>query len=336
MSQPVAAPVTAATPASYEAALLAAAERDERVMVLTAENRAAIRGLPDKLGDRFIDFGICEQTMIGAAAGLALRGRIPVAHALATFLTLRAFEFIRTDVGISGLPVKLVGGVPGFLSDANGPTHQAIEDVALMRGIPGMQVICPTDEDELVQALPEILASDRPAYIRYIAGPAKFAHSARFELGRAERLADGHHVTLLSYGLLVREVVTAAALLAERGVSARVLNLRSLVPLDQAAVLEAARETAALVTIEDHFVTGGLFSITAELAARNRVTTPIVPIALEGRWFRPALLPDVLRTEGFTAPQLATRIERALRGLGVLPSESKEGERHVPGQTAVD
>ena len=88
--------------------------------------------------------------MVGAAAGLALRGRIPVVHALATFLTLRAFEFIRTDVGIAGLPVKLVGDVPGFLSEANGPTHQAIEDVALMRGIPGMQVVCPADEEELV------------------------------------------------------------------------------------------------------------------------------------------------------------------------------------------
>src|SRR6476620_6530455 len=124
-------------------------------MVLTAENRAAIRNLPAKIGDRFIDVGIAEQTMIGMAAGLALRGRIPVCHALATFLTLRAFEFIRTDVGIAKLPVKLVGSVPGFLSEGNGPTHQAIEDIALMRGIPNMQVFCPADERELVQMLPK-------------------------------------------------------------------------------------------------------------------------------------------------------------------------------------
>src|SRR5207245_579692 len=143
---------------------------DPRVVVMTAENRAAIRALPEKLGARFIDVGICEQTMVGAAAGLALRGRVPVVHALATFLTMRAFEFIRTDVGIGRLPVKLVGGVPGFLSDANGPTHQAIEDVALMRGIPGMEIVCPTDEEELAAALPEILQSPRPAYIRYVGG----------------------------------------------------------------------------------------------------------------------------------------------------------------------
>src|SRR5258708_25050094 len=124
---------------SYEDTLAKLAEHERRIVVMTAENRAAIRGLAARLGDRFIDVGICEQTMIGTAAGLALRGRIPVCHALATFLTMRAFEFIRTDVGIARLPVKLVGGVPGFLSDGNGPTHQALEDIALMRGIPNMQ-----------------------------------------------------------------------------------------------------------------------------------------------------------------------------------------------------
>ena len=140
---------------------------------MTAENRAPIRNLPAQLGPRFIDVGICEQTMVGMAAGLALRGRMPVVHALATFLTLRAFEFIRTDVGIAGLPVKLVGAVPGFLSEANGPTHQALEDVALMRGIPGMDVVCPADEEELAQVLPAVLRSPRPTYLRHVATPAR-------------------------------------------------------------------------------------------------------------------------------------------------------------------
>ena len=122
---------------------------DERIMVLTAENRAALRDLPAVLGKRFVDVVIAEQAMVGMAAGLALRGRVPICHALAAFLTMRAFEFIRTDVGIAGLPVKLVGAVPGFLSEANGPTHQALEDVSLMRSIPGMQVFCPADGADL-------------------------------------------------------------------------------------------------------------------------------------------------------------------------------------------
>src|SRR5262245_25551106 len=164
------------TMTSYEHALRALAESDPDFMVMTAENRSALRSLPPLLGDRFVDVGIAEQTMIGMAAGLALRGRKPIVHALAAFLTMRAYEFIRTDIGIARLPVKLVGAVPGFLSDANGPTHQAIEDVAIMRAIPGMHVFCPADEQELADALPELLADPAPCYIRYTGAPQMIAH----------------------------------------------------------------------------------------------------------------------------------------------------------------
>src|SRR3984957_5205660 len=115
---------------NYEETLAELAKIDERIVVMTAENRALIRNMPSILGERFIDTGITEQTMIGAAAGLAIRGRIPVVHALASFLTMRAFEFIRTDIGIAYLPVKLCGYIPGFPSDAYAPTPQAIEDVS--------------------------------------------------------------------------------------------------------------------------------------------------------------------------------------------------------------
>jgi transketolase len=299
---------------TYEQALLAAAREDERVLVLTAENRAAIRGLPEALGPRFIDFGIAEQTMIGAAAGLALRGRIPVAHALAAFLTMRAYEFIRTDVGIAGLPVKLVGYVPGFLSEANGPTHQAIEDVGLMRSIPGMQVVCPSDEAELVAALPAVLRSPAPTYLRFVGGPARVAHRTPFALGQAEQLRDGQDLTVATYGLLVNEAATAVDELAKEGISARLLDLRTLAPLDSTALLQAAAETPLIVTIEDHLLAGGLFTMVAELFARAGVSTRLRPFALEGRWFRPALLPDVLRIERFSAAALIARLKRAHQG----------------------
>src|SRR5215472_5087536 len=132
---------------TYEELLIQMASDDERFVVMTAENRALVRNAPKALGNRFIDTGITEQTMIGMASGLALRGRIPIVHALAPFLTMRAFEFVRTDIGIAHLPVKLGGYIPGFLSDGNGPTHQAIEDISLMRSIPGMQVYAPADEN---------------------------------------------------------------------------------------------------------------------------------------------------------------------------------------------
>lgn len=297
---------------SYETFLRDRAERDDALVVLTAENRAAIRGLPPLLGDRFIDVGICEQTMVGVAAGLALRGRTPVCHALATFLCFRAYEFIRDDVGIPGLPVILVGGVPGFLSDANGPTHQAVEDVSLMRGIPGMHVVCPSDEEDLLGAMGALLDARVPAYVRYYAGETAVAHKTPFTLGKAERLREGSDVTLLVHGFLLKEAAVAAEALEKSGVSTRLVNVRTVWPIDEAEVLAAARETRLVVTLEDHFVTGGLFSVVAERLSRLHVPARLHPIALEGRWFRPALLPDVLRVEGFTGPQIAARIVVAL------------------------
>lgn len=309
-----ASPVTSARDASvgkatssWEEALLRAAERDEGVIVMTAENRAPIRGVPAALGPRFVDVGICEQTLVGAAAGLALRGRRPVVHALATFLTLRALEFIRTDVGLPRLPVILVGFVPGFLSEANGPTHQALEDVALMRGIPGMQVVCPADEAELMACLGPILVSDAPTYVRYNATPAAAAH-APFVLGRAETDGEAGGVALLTYGFLHREAVRAAAILRARGVPVRLVNLRSLKPVDERALLAAARESELVVTLEDHFRTGGLFTIAAETYVTRRLRPRLLPLALEERFFKPLPLDDLLEHEGFTARAIADRI----------------------------
>lgn len=293
---------------NYEQILLEMMAADERIIVMTAENRAAIRNLPNLTPDRFIDTGITEQTMVGAAAGLALRGRIPVLHALATFLTLRAFEFVRSDVGIGNLPVKLVGGVPGFLSDGNGPTHQAIEDVSIMRGIPHMQVFCPADEQDMLLALPHIISSPQPTYIRYNGLKPVIEHEANFEIGRAEQVSDGSDVAILVYGMLFAQAWEAKALLESEGLSVRLINVRMPKPIDEEAVLHAARETNLLVTLEDHFLTGGLYSIVAETLLRHGETADVLPFALDERWFRPALLPDVLRYEGFTGEQIAARI----------------------------
>ncbi|MBN1447485.1 MAG: transketolase [Bacteroidetes bacterium] len=296
---------------TYEELLRAITAEDDRVVIMTAENRAAIRSLQPHLGDRLIDVGISEMTMIGAAAGLALRGRIPVVHALATFLTLRAFEFIRTDVGISGLPVKLIGAVPGFLSDGNGPTHQALEDIALMRGIPPIQVFAPSDNDDMLAALPHILASPDPAYVRFNNMPAHVVHTP-FKIGKAEVLTEGTDVAILTYGFLLREVLAAETLLRAEGLTCRVINLRSLKPLDEEVIASAARDCTLLVTVEDHFVTGGLTTMLAEVFLRRRLIADVLPIALEHRWFKPATLDRVLEYEGFTGSALTVRILRAL------------------------
>jgi transketolase len=293
---------------TYEELLIGTAKQDERIIVMTAENRALVRNAPRMLGNRFIDTGITEQTMMGMAAGLALRGRIPIVHALAPFLTMRAFEFIRTDVGIAHLPVKLSGYIPGFLSDGNGPTHQSIEDVAIMRGIPRMEVYCPADEEDLVKMLPAIWASAAPAYVRINHRKGSYGHSP-FVPGRSEVIAKGKDVTLLVYGFLFGNALEAKSLLEKEGLSVGLVNMRSLKPVDEEAIVEAARESALLVTIEDHLQTGGLYSIVAEVLMRRRQLNPeVLPLALNERWFRPGLLGDVLEAEGFTAEQIAARI----------------------------
>src|ERR1700749_3277898 len=223
---------------TYEELLTETALADERFIVMTAENRALGRNIPGKLGNVFIDTGITEQTMIGAAAGLALRGRIPVVHALASFLTMRAFEFVRTDAGIPNLPVKLSSFIPGFLSDGNGPTHQAVEDISLMRGIPNMTVFAPADEDDLVKMLPQIWNHPNPSYVRINTRKTDYQHSA-FVPGKAEIIAEGEDVTILTYGLLFEQALIAVEILKNEGLSVGLVNMRSLKPVDEHAILHA-------------------------------------------------------------------------------------------------
>jgi len=267
---------------SYEELLTELAVNDERYIVMTAENRALIRNLPAKLGNRFVDTGITEQTMVGAAAGLAMRGRIPVLHALASFLSMRAFEFVRTDAGIPNLPVKLSAFIPGFLSDGNGATHQAIEDVAIMRGIPNVTVFAAADEQDLVGMIETIWNSPNPAYLRINTRKTDYQHTP-FEIGKAEVISEGADVTILTYGLLFEQALIATQ------------------------ILKVAASSKLLVTLEDHFNTGGLYSIVAETLLKHGQSAKVMPYGLD-KWFKPALLPEVLAYEGFTGKQIAEKI----------------------------
>ena len=297
---------------NYEGLLKDILNEDERFIVMTAENRAALRTLPAEFGSRFVDVGIAEQTLIGMSAGLALRGRIPIVHGLAAFLTMRAFEFIRTDIGISGLPVKLVGSIPGFLSEANGPTHQALEDISLMRGIPSMNIFCPADYEDLLIGLRTVLYDEAPFYIRFNALAPILSHDRDFEVGKAEIIADGPDVTIITYGPLLKEAYAAVSMLEENYIYAGLINLRTLKPFDEEAVLAAAENSRFLVVLEDHFITGGLFSAIAELFVRRHMIYRVLPIAMENCWFKPARLDDVLAHEGFSARHIAEKIMEEL------------------------
>lgn len=292
---------------TYEELIIQTAKQDERFIVMTAENRALVRNVGAAIGNRFIDTGITEQTMVGMAAGLALRGRIPIIHALTPFLTMRAFEFIRTDVGIANLPVKLSGFIPGFLSDGNGPTHQSIEDVSIMRGIPGMEVYSPADEHDLVTMLPYIWHSPSPAYVRINHRKGSYTHAA-YEPGKAEVISTGRDITILTYGFLFENALAAKQLLEQSGLSVGLVNMRSLKPVDEEVIISAALKSELIVTLEDHLQTGGLYSIVAETLLQNRLTASVLPLSLKEKWFKPAILSEVLEHEGFTPAKIAEKI----------------------------
>jgi transketolase len=293
---------------NYPEIIKSYATKNQNVVVFTAENRAVVRELPSILNDRFIDVGITEQNMIGMAAGMALRGKRPICHALTNFLLFRAYEFIRNDVGIPNLPVKLSGWIPGFLSDGNGPTHQSLEDVGLMRLIPGMQVFCPSDNEDMCLMLEKIWDSPHPSYIRVNPRPSMIEHKTAFEIGKAETLFEGTDVTILVYGFLLEEVLIAREILQNKGISVGIVNMRSLEPVDKDLILSLPSKTKKVVTVEDHFGVGGLFSIISAIYARNQVTMPIQSISMENRWFKPGLLSEVLDYEGFSGVKLAERI----------------------------
>jgi transketolase len=297
---------------NYPEIIKSYALKDENVVVFTAENRAVVRDLPPLLGDRFIDVGITEQNMIAMAAGMALRGRKPICHALTNFLLFRAYEFIRNDVGIPNLPIKLSGWIPGFLSDGNGPTHQSLEDVGLMSLIPGMQVFCPSDNDDMCLMLETIWDSKHPTYLRVNPRPAKIEHKQPFEIGKAEILARGKDLTLLVYGFLLEEALVAKEILEKDGLSIGLINMRSLKPIDEECILQLTETTSKLVMIEDHFSTGGLYSKVCEILARNQKRSPLQSISMGERWFKPGLLSEVLDYEGFTGQKLANRIRKEI------------------------
>lgn len=298
----------------YEQLLLRHCNTSEELMVLTAENRGHMRTVPALLGERFIDVGIAEQTMIGMAAGMAVRGRTVVTHALAAFLTMRAYEFIRDDVGIPSASVLMVGMVPGLLSDGNGPTHQAIEDVAIMRGIPNIGVFCPMDIDEFVEGMDYLITDSKPYYVRYIGLPPIAPHTEPFIPGMSEVLhgdsENSPDVTILTYGFMCRIAHSVIPLLEAKDISVRLVNMRTLKPIDEGRILHELQSAKMVVTLEDHLITGGLYSIIGEVLLRNHFNNHarVVPIALSS-WFRPGRLQEVLAYEGLDPVALATRIE---------------------------
>ncbi len=256
-------------------------------------------------GKRFFNMGVAEQDMIGTAAGLAVSGKIPFASTFAIFATGRAWEQIRQSVCYSKLNVKVVATHGGITVGEDGATHHAVEDLALMRVLPNMTVIVPSDYHETTQAVIAAANYEGPCYIR-LARPETLIineENTPFEIGKARTLREGTDVTLIGIGLMVVACLEAAEALAKDGISARVVNMSTLKPLDKGAVISAAKETGAIVTAEEHSVIGGLGSAVAETLC-TECPTPLKMVGVNDKFGTSGQPDELLERYGLTAENI--------------------------------
>ncbi len=258
---------------TYVDALIAAAKSDDRIVILEADlMKAAGTGrFQEAFPQRTINVGIAEANMIGCAAGMAAMGKIPFTHTFTPFTTRRVCDQVTLSVAYAGLNVKMMGSDPGVTAELNGGTHMSMEDIAIMRNIPGMTIFEPTDSAQLLSAFPQIVAHSGPVYIRLLRRNAVkiFDEGCPVQLGKGIRLRDGGDVTILCSGILVAEALEAAQLLEAEGIHADVINIHTVKPLDKELILESAARTGCVVTCENHSILNGLGSAVAECLCEN-------------------------------------------------------------------
>ncbi|MGB7265558.1 MAG: transketolase C-terminal domain-containing protein [Terracidiphilus sp.] len=256
---------------AYMSALEAMAAADVRVCAVANDSlsSAKLKNFKTRFPDRFVNVGIAEQNMVGVGAGLANGGMVPYVCGAACFLTARGMEQIKVDLAYSKANVKLCAMSPGMAYGQLGPTHHSIEDLAWMRVIPNLTVIVPADPIETAAAMHYSLVHEGPMYLRIARVPVPRVHGDdyEFKLGKAVRLREGTDVTLIANGLMVSRALDAARALEGRGISARVLNMSTVKPLDREAIVDAARTTRGIVTAEEALAAGGLGGAVAEVLA---------------------------------------------------------------------
>jgi len=254
--------------------LIELAEENENIVILDADLMSAMGTKPfaQKFPERAIDCGIQEANMVGVAAGLSATGKIPFAHTFGPFMTRRACDQIYVSAAYAQLNVKLIGSDPGVTAAINGGTHMPFEDMSIMRSVPGMTCIEPTDATMLKSVLRQVAGVYGMHYMRIVRKSAikVYEDDSEFEVGKAARLKEGGDVTIIASGYCVSEALRAAASLETEGISAAVLDMFTWKPVDVAAVVEAAGATGAIVTAENHTVMGGLGSAVAEVLVKNK------------------------------------------------------------------
>jgi len=298
---------------TFGVALLDAVAAAPNVMVLTADlaTTAGLDRFRATYPEQFLNVGIAEQNMVGIAAGLAKEGFNVFATTFATFATMRAYEPTRIHLGYMRRNIKLIGLGSGLAMGQYGNTHYGIEDVALMRAVPGLMIISPADGAEVVKTVDALIRYDGPAYVRLTGimnNPIVYREDYDFQIGKAVWLREGSDCTLVATGTMVHESMVAAKALAERGVSAAVLNMHTIRPLDEEALERAISTTRALVTVEEHSIVGGLGGAISEYLARRGGSPRLLALGLPHAFGNIGEYKYLLRKYGLTGAQIAEAI----------------------------
>lgn len=302
-----------ATRESYGEALAELGEKYENLYVFDADLAAATKTgvFKKKYPERFFDCGIAEADMMGVAAGMAATGKIPFASTFAMFAAGRAYEIVRNSIGYPHLNVKIGATHAGISVGEDGATHQCNEDIALMRTIPGMTIINPADDVEARAAVEAAILHDGPVYLRFgrLAAPVfNDKETYKFELGKGIELVDGSDITIIATGLMVSEALDAAKALKEDGISARVINIHTIKPIDKDIIIKAAKETGKIVTVEEHSVIGGLGSAVCDVLSEN-YPVPVKKIGVNDEFGHSGPAVDLLKEFGLSSENIVKTVK---------------------------
>jgi transketolase len=295
--------------------LLALGESNPNVVVLVGDLSGStnVSYFAERFPDRFIQVGIAEQNMMCVAAGLAVVGKIPFLATYGAFASCRSADQMRVTVAYTDLPVKIGGAHGGISVGPDGATHQAMEEIAIVRSIPNMRMIVPCDYWETKKATIEMAGDRHPYYLRFgrESVPVVTTPDTPFIIGKANTMREGNSIAIIACGVMVYEALVAAEQLAARGIEARVLNIHTLKPLDEDAIIRAADECGAIVTAEEHQMYGGLGGAVAEVIVKNH-PVPVEMVAVHDRFGRSGKPDELMAAFGIKSPDIVQAADRAL------------------------
>ncbi|MDF2880652.1 MAG: transketolase [Clostridiaceae bacterium] len=305
-----------ATREAYGKALAELGQKNEKIVVLDADLSKSTKTADFKkvCPDRFINMGIAEGNMMAVAAGMATCGKIPFVSTFAIFAAGRAFEQIRNSICYPKLNVKICATHAGLTVGEDGASHQSVEDISLMRSIPNMTVICPSDSVETEAAINAVTEYNGPCYVRLGRSGVSTINNKenyKFEIGKAVTLREGKDAAIIATGIMVEAALEAYNILAEEGIKVKVINVHTIKPIDEQAIISAARETGVVITAEEHSIIGGLGSAVCEVLSEKH-PVPVLRIGIKDTFGESGKPAELLKAYGLTADNIAKTVKKGL------------------------